>query len=163
MSQPSSPPRATPQMAELEQFFTQARAVTQAAMETAQVNAATVQNLIAAQVQQAQPQQSDPGSPFPTNVLQAKDLAKVLRQPKEFRPAAREEELSQWKSWSRELENYLMALDLVSNSRRCRLTWQIWILLFDIGACFYFLCLRVYCMRRANKFLKQLSEWIRRL
>ena len=30
---------------------------------------------------------------------------------KEFRPATREEELSQWKSWSWELENYLVALD----------------------------------------------------
>ena len=44
-------------------------------------------------------------------VLQGKDLVRILRQPQRFEASTREQELSGWRQWSWELEQWLGAID----------------------------------------------------
>ena len=88
----------------MEGWFAQVRTVTQATLDAAQMNANSAQQLLSAQATAQQNGHEDRG-------LQGRDLARVLKQPSVFNPNAREEELSMWKSWSWELEQYLGALD----------------------------------------------------
>ena len=88
---------------DVEGWFAQVRTVTQATLDAAQMNANSVQQLLSAQVA--------PQSSYEERGLQGRDLARVLKQPNVFNPSTREEELSMWKSWSWELEQYLGALD----------------------------------------------------
>ena len=87
---------------DVEGWFAQVRTVTQA--DAAQMNANSVQQLLSAQATAQQNGYEDRG-------LQGRDLARVLKQPSVFNPSTREEELSMWKSWSWELDQYLGALD----------------------------------------------------
>ena len=82
--------------------------VTQRAVEIAHVNATSVQQLIAAQLLEQdlalQPERHD-------QVLQGKDLARLLKQPEKFEAQTRDQEIAGWRTLSWSVEQYLGALD----------------------------------------------------
>ena len=83
----------------------QVRQVAEAAVQAAQLSATLVQSVVAAQPQPSEPSQ-----------LQGKDLVKLLKQPFRFEAATRNAELSGWRAWSWELEQWLGAIDMQCTS-----------------------------------------------